>query len=144
MKIVSYFSKWLYLTIQTGPHSVPPLHVVDPEDIQLLKWFRDKVNSLPKLVQKATANHPLALFNVPPTDQVSDAPLNELWEYMDQKLNVLIPQENGKEKLHNLVIQGKLGLSGLATLAEYLVMDCRIIGGMLKGKLDRVMKAIDK
>ncbi len=63
---------------------------------------------------------------------------------MDQKLNVLIPQENEKEKLRNLVVRGKLGLGGLATLAEYLVMDCGIIGGMLKGKLDRVMKAIDE
>ena len=46
--------------------------------------------------------------------------------------------------LWNLVAQGKWGLIGLANLAEYLVRECRVIGGMLKGKLERVMAVIDK
>lgn len=101
------------------------------------------VKDLPKSVPKATSNHPLAPFNKPPVEQVASIPAHtDLWEHFDHELNVLIPHE--KDKLRNLVVRGKYGLIGLANLAQYLVTDCGVIGGMLKGKLERVMGAIEE
>ena len=128
----------------TGPRSVPPLHAVDPEDTKLLNRFHSKVTSLLKSVRKADANHPLAPYSIPPAEQAAAAPPDELWEYFNQKLNALILQLSEKEMLWNLVVRGKWGLVGLANLAEYLVREHGVIGGMLKGKLERVMAVIDK
>ena len=71
-------------------------------------------------------------------------PLNKLWEYFDKKLNALILQLSEKETLRNLVVRGKWGLIGLANLAEYFVREHGVIGGMLKGKLERVMAVINE
>jgi hypothetical protein len=107
-----------------------------------LKTLREKVETLPAFIPLASTNDPLAHYSGDPTVLTSDIPADdEVWEAWDSKLTVLISQNI--PDLYPLVTRGQHGLIGLVTFMEHLVRDRKVDEGMLTGKVERLMKAIN-
>ena len=66
----------------------------------------------------------------------------DVWETWDQTLNVLISQSI--PNIYPLVARGKYGLIALVQLLEHLVRDRKVDEGLLEGKVQRIIEAIDR
>lgn len=109
----------------------------------MIDELQKAVTALPHAIPKALRTHVLAAYNRDPSELVADRPTDiGLWEHFDGVLNVLIPQEI--EEVKKLVVRGKHGIQGLVNLLKHLIDKHGIIGGVLNGKVDRIMWAINE
>lgn len=65
----------------------------------------------------------------------------DVWETWDQKLNLLI--SHSIPDIYPLVARGKYGLITLVQLLEHLVRDGKVDEGLLHGKVECIVEAID-
>lgn len=66
----------------------------------------------------------------------------DVWETWDQKLNLLI--SHSIPDIYPLVARGKYGLITLVQLLEHLVRDGKVDEGLLHGKVECIVEAIDR
>ncbi|KAL0573145.1 hypothetical protein V5O48_008811 [Marasmius crinis-equi] len=130
-------------TVTASATAVTSQSQLADDDLEVIKSFRTKVETLPKSTPTAGKDHILAAFNKPraqlTTDIIED---EEVWPAWDPRLNALISQDI--DELKPLVAKGKNGLIALVTLFEHLVHDRNVLAGMVAGKARRVIAAIDR
>ncbi|KAL0567756.1 hypothetical protein V5O48_014237 [Marasmius crinis-equi] len=127
----------------TSTRIIAPPSQLTNSDMDILKRFRRRVETLPATIPLAPKTHPLAIFNKPGTQLTGDITSDDdIWEAWDPRLNALIPEDI--KMLEPLVARGKNGLIALVSLFEHLVHDRHVLPGMLSGKAKRIMAAIDR
>ncbi|EEB90969.1 hypothetical protein MPER_10751, partial [Moniliophthora perniciosa FA553] len=114
----------------------------DPDQL-VLKKLRNAVQSLPSSVPLADSSHILAAYNVDPISQLTQHIKNddEIWEEYDSVFNNLIkhnPTDN-----YRLVTRGPFGLIGIVNLWDHFIQDRKMIPGVLRGKAERLLQAIE-
>ncbi|KAH9003649.1 hypothetical protein EDB86DRAFT_2826236 [Lactarius hatsudake] len=68
---------------------------------------------------------------------------SEAWEHLDRGLNWLLGYGVDIEAIEHCVRRGPLGVEGLTRYIHGFVVDYGISGGLLEGKLERLLKAIE-
>ncbi|KAH9005732.1 hypothetical protein EDB86DRAFT_2795608 [Lactarius hatsudake] len=68
---------------------------------------------------------------------------SEAWEHLDRGLNRLLGYGVDTEAIEHRVRRGPLGVKGLTWYIHGFVIDYGISGGLLEGKLERLLKAIE-
>ncbi|KAH8982058.1 hypothetical protein EDB86DRAFT_2834542 [Lactarius hatsudake] len=68
---------------------------------------------------------------------------SEAWEHLDRGLNRLLGYGVDIEDIAHCVRRGPLGIEGLTRYIHGFVVDYGITGGLLEGKLERLLKAIE-
>ncbi|KAG6892874.1 hypothetical protein C0992_012120, partial [Termitomyces sp. T32_za158] len=106
----------------------------------LLHTFQKKILALPKTIEVADSNHPLAAFAGNPMGCVGDD--EDAWEKWDGLLNTQL--QKTLDELHFLVQRGENRLIGLHRFLAYLVVYHGIKEVLIEEKLSRVMDYIDK
>jgi hypothetical protein len=108
----------------------------------VLLTLRERVEKLPRTVPVAKKTHILAAYSQSPQNLTSDIRNDaDVWETWDQKLNVFLQRNN--DDLKQLVVRGKFGLIGLVDFFEHLVRDRKVAEGLIEGKVERLINAID-
>ncbi|KAH9040244.1 hypothetical protein EDB84DRAFT_1647330 [Lactarius hengduanensis] len=69
---------------------------------------------------------------------------SEAWEHLDRGLNRLLGYGVDIEDIAHRVRRGPLGVEGLTRYIHGFVVDYGIAGGLLEGKLERLLKAIER
>ncbi|KAH9165187.1 hypothetical protein EDB89DRAFT_1858599 [Lactarius sanguifluus] len=69
---------------------------------------------------------------------------SEAWEHLDHGLNRLLGYGVDIEAIEHRVRRGPLGVKGLTRYIHGFVVDYGISGGLLEGKLERLLKAIER
>ncbi|KAH9021614.1 hypothetical protein EDB85DRAFT_2278387 [Lactarius pseudohatsudake] len=69
---------------------------------------------------------------------------SEAWEHLDRGLNRLLGYGVDIEAIEHRVRRGPLGVEGLTRYIHGFVVDYSISGGLLEGKLERLLKAIER
>lgn len=107
---------------------------------KILSDFRARIDSLPETVPIAPPDHPLARFSGDPTGSVPDG--EDAWEIWNPQLDTIL--QRSPDELRSLVVRGEHGLHGLCSLLEYLARYHGIGGGLLEGKVMRLMNAMNE
>lgn len=110
-----------------------------PVALHLLSSFRRRIDALPLAVGTAGDDHPLAQFSGDPVGCVGED--EDAWEKFDGPLNTIL--QKPREELGALCRLGDKGLDGFYRFLKYLVVHHGIQGGLLEGKLGRLIEAID-
>ncbi|KAF8176492.1 hypothetical protein BJ912DRAFT_857405 [Pholiota molesta] len=123
------------------PQSSPSIPAIPCQHAAtLLAQFRSRIEALPEDIPIASDDHPLAQFSGDPTGSVPEG--EEAWEIWNGPLDTVLQKSPGE--LQNLVVRGKFGLEGLCNLLEYLARYHMIGGGLLEGKIGRLMNAMNE
>lgn len=113
-----------------------------PLGLSILSRFSDRIQALQAdlTVPEAGSDHELVPFSMDPRGCVPDD--EDAWETWDPPLNTLLQKE--PPELRKLVVRGEKGLVGLHRFLLYLVTEHGIQGGLIEGKIERLLKAMDE
>ncbi len=71
-------------------------------------------------------------------------PDDEIWETVNPLLDWLLGFGKAQEEVRSLLQRGENGVRGLHQFLVYLVEDKEIVGGLLEGKVNLLLEAIDR
>lgn len=114
--------------------------IICPLAIAHLQKLRSRIETLDERVEEAGPDHPLAGFSGDPAGFVLEG--EDAWEKWDGPLNTILQKEPAE--IRKLVSQGEKGLIALHGFLHYLVLNHGIKGGLIEGKIDRLIVAIDE
>lgn len=118
----------------TCPNSGPDAHA-----LALLANIDQAAYELPSLIPEAKEDDEIAQVGL--AGEPEDP--SEAWEYLDPVLNRLLGYGVDIEDIAQRVRRGPLGVEGLTRYIKSFVVDYRITGALLEGKLERLLKAIE-
>ncbi|KAJ8517282.1 hypothetical protein ONZ45_g5524 [Pleurotus djamor] len=111
-----------------------------PLAAKLIEDLEEKIEHLPKNTPVADNTHPFAQFA---GDLSGSVPHGEdAWEVWDPALNAVLRQQS-TESMRGMVQVGEYGLAALCGLLRFLVYDQHVMGGLIEGKVGRLMEVID-
>ncbi|KAF9006383.1 hypothetical protein BDZ89DRAFT_1233208 [Hymenopellis radicata] len=112
-----------------------------PTGISILDTLRARIQALSDAIPEATSDDELAAFcGDPPGGIIVNDPL-EAWEIWDPPLNTLL--QRSPNDLQMLVKRGQYGIRNLYHVFRHVAVDLRVDVGLLEGKINRVIDAID-
>ena len=149
--VSSHVGNWLgtsqasIITVDLN-ENVPPPHPCCPDAAGLLTKLRGAAKRLTSddEVSSNTKNE-LADFIGHPTCLVSlDTPIDDVWELADPILNRALGFGRSQVELQALVQQNHIGTTGLCNFIEYLLVEKHVSPGLLEGKVERLVGAINE
>ncbi|KAH9013987.1 hypothetical protein EDB85DRAFT_1876665 [Lactarius pseudohatsudake] len=120
--------------------SARPEQGADGHALALLANITHVAQELPLQIPKAEEHDDIArvILAEGPEDP------SEAWEHLDRGLNRLLGYGVDIEDIAHRVRRGPLGVEGLTRYIHGFVVDYGISGGLLEGKLERLLKAIER
>ncbi len=120
----------------------------DPDVAQLLTKLHKAAERLPGAYYDALRPgdmNELADFIGHPTHLVSlDTPIDDVWELADPILNRALGFGRSQAELRMLIQQNRVGAVGLCNFMEYLLVEKHVSPGLLEGKVERLVGAINE
>lgn len=110
------------------------------QEIDLLEAFDARIKQLPPSVGIADVHHPLSQFARDPGVGMEVG--EDAWEVWDGPLNTVL--QRGPTELHGLVRLGDNGLPGLCRFLRCLVTQHGVAMGLIEGKIQRLVRAMDE
>ena len=111
----------------------------DAYALALLARLDQAAHELPAHIPEAEPQDDMAcVLSVGDPDDPSEA-----WEYLDPVLNNLLGYSSSVEDITRRVRRGPLGVEGLCWLIHRFVVNYKITGDLLEGKLGKLLDAIE-
>ncbi len=139
----------MIISTTVDPNKKRPLsQSSDPDVAQLLTKLHKAAERLPGAYYDALRPgdmNELADFIGHPTHLVSlDTPIDDVWELADPILNRALGFGRSQAELRTLIQQNRVGAVGLCNFMEYLLVEKHVSPGLLEGKVERLVGAINE